>query len=248
MVEDTPQRPRPRHLRRRPSSAAHPLGRPVIGRAGGDPRACHGGRSPAITAVRIGADNDRAPLPRATSAHDELVALLEAREERTSGRSGLAARKPARVNGDAGRALPAEGHRAVPRLPQRAWNLAPRRAPLRCVADWTRSSAARPRRASSRRSARSAGWRTRSTATRRSTPRRGTDRRLRRHARGQPRRVPRRSPSQELADIARAATCATASSRARRRTSRAGILLSLGVDLGADDAAREVTITDTPLS
>ena len=105
--------------------------------------------------------------------HDRVVELVAA--ARSSGAPSSVRRRAeraaaARAGAAAAAALPAQGHRAVPRLPRaRPASRAPTggASPHRCS---TRSSAAPRRRGSSRRSARSAGWRTRSTPSSRSTP------------------------------------------------------------------------------
>ena len=96
--------------------------------------------------------------------HDALVragrgARPTAWPRRGAGADGAARRLARR------RALPSQGHRAVPPLPRRAGHArAATSAASRCAC-WTRSSAAPPPRGCSRRCARSAGSPTRSTRT-----------------------------------------------------------------------------------
>ena len=148
----------------------HPLGRPVIGTAeviSSIPR----------DAIARYHDSMYVPANIVVAAagnieHDRVVELVERALERrkASVASRLERAAAARAGAAAAAALPAEGHRAVPRVPRRARaSRGPTAAgsPRRCS---TRSSAARRRRGSSRRSARSAGWRTPSTRSSRSTP------------------------------------------------------------------------------
>ncbi len=125
--------------------------------------------------------------------HDRLLALLERVERRARRpRDGRPARAPA---ARASRRRPASASSA--RTPSSTTSASARPAsraptggasPPRCS---TRSSAAPRRRGSSRRSARSAGWRTAVYSFASQYTRHGPDRRLRRHARGEPRCVPR---------------------------------------------------------
>ena len=101
--------------------------------------------------------------------HDALVRCSRAGAAR---RAGAPAARPAprRRRERRARALPAQGHRAVPRLPRRPRaRRATTTAASRCACS-TRSSAARRRRGCSRRCARSAGWPTPSTRSPASTP------------------------------------------------------------------------------
>ena len=146
----------------------HPLGRPVIGRAEVISSRQPQGARRRITGrrTRPGTSSSRPP---ATSTHGRLVELLAARVPETAARR---APRPQADRARARRRACASSARTRSSTTSASARPGSRAAtsgasPPRC---WTRSSAARPRRASSRRSARSAGWRTRSTASRRSTP------------------------------------------------------------------------------
>ena len=170
MYEDTPQE-LVHDLFSEAVFGGHPLGRPVIGTRGRDLVRLARARSRATTARCTSAGEHR---PRRRRQPRARPRARPARAGERAARRSRGARRPraaaARQDAAAGPALPAQGHRAVPRLRRRARH---RRAPTdgasppRCS---TRSSAARPRRACSRRSARSAGWRTPSTASPPSTP------------------------------------------------------------------------------
>ena len=244
MVEDTPN-DLVHDIAAEAVFGAHPLGRPVIGTRGGHLDASRAARSPAYhrraySGEKIVARGGRERPPRRARRAARRASRTAPRPARAS-----RARKPARAEPDAGRPLPAQGHGAVPRLPQRAGNLAPRRAPLRRLAhgrDRRRLGvvAALP---GDPREARDGVLGLQLLVAVR---RRGADRRLRRHARGQPRRVPRDRGRRALGHRARA-TCAATSSRARRRTSRGGILLSLESTSARMTRLGKSTITDTPL-
>ena len=130
MVEDTPN-DLVHDIAAEAVFGSHPLGRPVIGSAdvisSVSKRALAGYHRRAYQGEKIvlaAAGNVR---------HDELVALLDER------RNGAASAAPASRGSRSRerppeRSLPAQGHRAVPRLPERARNLAPRRAPVRRLA------------------------------------------------------------------------------------------------------------------
>ena len=164
MVEDTPERPRPRH-RRGGGVRPHPLGRPVIGSA--DVISSVSRRALAGTTVApIGREDRRRGCrqrrcTKSTCADRGPKELLCERgrdcpaEARTCLGAALAS-------------LPAQGHRAVPRLSRGPASHARTTDDSR-ARSWTPSSVARRRPASSRRIERSAGWRTRCTGTRRST-------------------------------------------------------------------------------
>ncbi len=234
MVEDTPN-DLVHDIAAEAVFGAHPLGRPVIGRAdvisSVSRRALAGYHGRAY-------QGDKIVLAAAGNVrHDELVALLERTEERTLGQSEPCRPQACACERDAGRPLPAEGHRAVPRLPQRSGNLPPRRAPLRRVADGRdhrRLGVVAPLPGDPREARDGVLGLQLLVAVRR----RGTDRRLRGNARGQSRRVPR--------DRRRGALGHRVGQRARRRArTREGEPQGpdpalARVDLGADDAAREV--------
>ena len=149
---------------------SHPLGRPVIGRAE---------VISSVTRRTVSAYHRSMYVPgnvvvaaAGNVKHEEFERLLvraqRRRERRRAARAEGAA--GARQAAAAEPALPAQGHRAVPRLHRaRPGSPAPTggASQPRCS---TGSSAARPPRGSSRRSARSAGWPTPSTASPRSTP------------------------------------------------------------------------------
>ena len=161
MYEDTPQE-LVHDLIAEAVFGSHPLGRPVIGTAEVistvsrrvDPGYHRSMYAPANVVVSAAGNVD----------HDRLVELVQ-RAASAARPGATASRAHARrsCGAEARPALPAQGHRAVPRLPRRARRS---RAPTRAASpprSSTRSSAAPRRRACSRRSARSAGWRTPST-------------------------------------------------------------------------------------
>ena len=154
--------------------------------------------------------------------HDALVELVRARRGRARRRRSRAGAPGAAAGDDAAaRALRREGDRAVPRLPRRRRaSRATTTAASRCACSTT-SSAARRRRGCSRRSARSAAWRTPSTRSSRMYAGTGPGRPLPRHAARQ--RRPRRwaSSADELERFRDGPGDRRASSRAPRRTSRA---------------------------
>ena len=137
----------------------HPLGRPIIGRAPvirdtpvDEIAAFHARRYvPALGRHRGGGLG----RPR----RDRGAGRAHARRQRAGG--GRARARPGPGGAAQHRALPAQGHRAGPRLPRRPRPAARRRPPLRRCACSTRSSAGCPPRGSSRPCARSAGWPTR---------------------------------------------------------------------------------------
>ena len=216
MVEDTPN-DLVHDIAAEAVFGSHPLGRPVIGSA--EVISSVSRRALAVVPpARVSVRQDR---PRSRGQRPPRRADGDARERRNGADPGpgLAARKGVRAHGKPGRPLPAQGHRAVPRVPQRARDLARSTTGASRPRSWTRSSAARRRHGSSRRSARSAGWRTRSTATRRSTPTRG-------RSASTSARVRTTSPSASRSRSRSSRTSLPAtfdptSSRARRRTSRA---------------------------
>ena len=147
----------------------HPLGRPIIGRAPvirDTPvdviAAFHARRY----VPRLGRDRrGRLGRPRRRSSSWPSARSAAARRGEPRRRPSPRRREPRRD-----RALPAQGHRAGPRLPRRPRAAARRRAPLRGCACSTRSSAGCPPRGCSRPCARSAGSPTRSTRSPASTP------------------------------------------------------------------------------
>ena len=169
MVEDTPN-DLVHDIAAEAVFGSHPLGRPVIGRAevistvsrralAGYHRRAYQGEKIVLAA----AGNVR---------HAELVALLAQRaERRCAGAGSRRAQARTRERRPSVRFQRKDTEQyhvclSAPGISRSTTGGSPRRS-------WTRSSAARRRPGSSRRSARSAGWRTRSTATRRSTPTRG---------------------------------------------------------------------------
>ena len=163
----------------------HPIGRPVIGRA----EVISSVSRKALTAYhRAAYAADNIVVAAAGNVtHDRVVELLGARLPATE--SNRAPRPQAvRTRAAARLPLPAEGDGAVPRLPGRARDLAPRRAPLRRLAARLdhrrlRVVAALP---GDPREARDGllGLQLRLPVLRL-----GPDRALRRHARGEPRRL-----------------------------------------------------------
>ena len=129
-----------------------------------------------------------------------------------------------------------EGHRAVPHLLRRARaSPAPTSAASRSACS-TRSSAARPRRGCSARSARSAAWPTRSAPTRSSTwTRHGRD--VRRDPRGQRRARPARSSAASWAACATSGVTDEELERAKEHV-KGRMVLSLESSGSADGAPR----------
>ena len=167
MVDDNPQ-DLVHDLAAEAVFGTHPLGRPVIGTADVisqvSPRALrswHGGAYVGSNVVLSAAGNVH---------HDRLVELfakLRPRRRSAVSRPSRAARAASRSRATAScAAAPSSTTSCSPRRGSRATTSGA--TPCR---SWTRSSAARRRPASSRRSARSGGWRTASTRTARSTRR-----------------------------------------------------------------------------
>ena len=165
----------------------HPLGRPVIGTAeviSSIPRDAiaryHGEMYVPSNIVVAAAGN---------IDHEQIVELVQRGLERRNG-NGLsrANLRPPLVQAARSQApLPAEGHRAVPRVPRRAGHLALRPAPLRGVAARRhpgRLGVVAPLPGDPR----EARDGLRGLLVRLAVHRHGPDRRLSRHARGQPRR------------------------------------------------------------
>ena len=157
---------RARPASRRPCSARHALGRPVIGTA----EVISTVSRRAIAAYHRTMYADGEHRRRRSRQHRPRPARRPARAVRppsaATARAGDArARRPLVRAPPPGPALPAQGHRAVPRVPRRAGDLALRPRAASPPRSSMRSSAARRRRGCSRRSARSAGWPTPSTAS-----------------------------------------------------------------------------------
>ena len=109
--------------------------------------------------------------PPGNIEHNKFIRMLQrAQSQQRPPAGGPRVRRPLVKAPPPGFRFAREGHRAVPRLPRRAGNRALRPPPLRRFDPRLRSSAARHRRGSSRRSARSVAWPTPSTRSRRSTP------------------------------------------------------------------------------
>jgi hypothetical protein len=131
MYEDTPQE-LVHDLMREAVFGDHPLGRPVIGTAEVISSSA-GARCDATTDDVPGRQRRR--RRGGNLEHDDLVARLAAGERsRRRRRQGPARPQPARAAAAPERPLPAQAHRAVPRLPRRARDRALRSAPLRRVA------------------------------------------------------------------------------------------------------------------
>ena len=169
MYEDTPQE-LVHDLFSQAVFGSHALGRPVIGTAevistvsrraiAGYHRSMYTGANIVVSAAgNITHDRLRLAARSASSAERRARA---ARRRTCAGRS---CRRPRRACASSARTPSSTtSASARPASPAPTGGASPRRCS-------TRSSAARRRRASSRRSARSAAWRTRSTASRRSTP------------------------------------------------------------------------------
>ena len=237
MYEDTPQE-LVHDLIAEAVFGDHPLGRPVIGTAeviSSIPRDAiaryHDAMYVAGEHRRRGRREHRArPRRRARRAR--------ARAARATSRDGKPERAPAaRASRRRPAALPAQGHRAVPRLPRRARHLALRPPPLRRVA---------PRRDPRRLGVvaalpgdpREARDGVRGLLVRLAVHRHRPDRRLPRHARGQPRR---RARDHGRADRRhRRRQPARARARAREGEPEGPHPALDGVDLDADEPARQV--------
>ena len=192
----------------------HPLGRPVIGRAEvissvGAPRA----RLVPPRCVRRRQHRRRRGRERRARP---AVAACSPSGCRETPPSSMRPRKPLAAPPVARPPLPAQGDRAVPRLPRRARPLAARRAALRRLA-----ARRDPRRlglvAALPGDPREARDGLRRLQLRLAVLRHGPDRALHRHARGEPRRVPR-DRGARAGGRGRRATCGRASSSGPRRT------------------------------
>ena len=166
MVEDTPN-DLIHDLAAEAVFGAHPLGRPVIGNA--EVISSVSKRALAGYHRRAYQDDQIVLAAAGNVRHDRARRAARCAAQRSRARPRASGSAPGERGPAPGRALPAEGHGAVPRVPERSRASRGSTSGGSPPRSWTRSSAVRPRRASSRRSARSAGWRTRSTATRRST-------------------------------------------------------------------------------
>ena len=159
MYEDTPQE-LVHDLISEAVFGTHPLGRPVIGTAEVI-SSRHAARDLRPTTGSMYVPGNVVVAAAGNIEHDELrrarCSGARARGERPPRGKAPQVRPPLVKPPPPEPALPAQGHRAVPRLRRRARDRALRPAPLRRLAARRRSSAARPRRGSSRRSARSAG-------------------------------------------------------------------------------------------
>ena len=191
----------------------HPIGRPVIGRA----EVISSVSRKALTAYhRAAYAADNIVVAAAGNVtHDRVVELLSARlpatpTNRTPRPKAVRTRAAARLP------LPAEGDRAVPRVPRRARDLAPRRAPLRRLAARLDPRRLRvvPALPGDPREARHGLLRLQ---LRLPVLGFGPDRPLRRHARGEPRRVLRDRRARARGRRGRA-TSGRGSSSAPRRT------------------------------
>ena len=189
MYEDTPQ-DLVHDLVAEAVFGAHPLGRPVIGTRRRDLDG-HAARSPAFHRAMY-APGNIVVAAAGNLEHERLVELVAsgAARRRAEHAAAQAARAPAARRAPARPPLPAQGHRAVPRLPRRARHRALRPAALRRLA-----ARRDPRRLGvvaavpgDPREARDGVLRLQ---LRLAVHRHRPGRRLRRHARGEPRRVPR---------------------------------------------------------
>ncbi len=188
---------------------------------GGDLDASAAARSPRITARCTRAGTSSSPPPGTSRTTGSCRCSSAPNASSDAGAAERAARAPAAHAGAAaGCALPAQGHGAVPPLPRRARHLALRPAPLRRVA---------PRRDPRRLGVvaalpgdpREARDGVRGLHVRVAVHGHRPDRDLRRHARGEPRIVRRDLLGADRRDRGGQAP-RRASSRARRRASRAG--------------------------
>ena len=133
MVEDAPQ-DLVHDLLSEAIFSGHPLGRPVIGRA--EVISSISRRSISAYHRRAYVAGNVVLAAAGNLEHDQVLALLEraARQRVEPPAPEDAGALAARPRAGAEHALPAEGHRAVPRLRRRARHLAVRPAPLRGVA------------------------------------------------------------------------------------------------------------------
>ena len=225
MYEDTPQE-LVHDLISEAVFGNHPLGRPVIGTAevisSVTPRV-----DPELPPRDVRAGEHRRRGRRATSTTTGSSSSSSAPSTAAPSVARREAARPpaARARAEAGPALPAQGHRAVPRLPRRAGRLALRPPPLRRL-DPRRD----PRRlrvvAPLPGDPREARHGVRGLQLRLGVRGHRPDRDLRRHARGQPRRARSRSrPSRS--PTSRAAACARASSQRAKENLKGRVLLSM---------------------
>ena len=194
----------------------HPLGRPVIGSADVIETVSRRALQAYHRGAYVGANIVVAAAGNVD--HRRFVDLL--RLSRRAGREAASAGAEAGATGHlATLPLPAQGHRAVPRLPRGARDRPERRAPLR--GDAARRHRRRlgvvPAVPGDPGEARDGVL---GLHVRVAVRRRGPGRPLRRHARGEPRASASRSSPPSSATSA-PAICGRASSSARRRTSRA---------------------------
>ena len=223
----------------------HPLGRPVIGTA------------EVISSIprdAIARYHDTMYVPgnivvaaAGNVEHDQVVELVSRALERRVGGRWRHDEPPAaaRPGAAAAAALPAEGHRAVPRLPRRAGHLAFRPPPVRRVA-----ARCDPRRlrvvAALPGDPREARDGVRRLLVRLPVHRHRSDRHLPRHARGQPRRGARDHGRADRRHR-RAATSRTASSSRAKENIKGRILLSMESTSTRMNRLGKSLITDSEL-
>ena len=216
MYEDTPQE-LVHDLIAEAVFGSHPLGRPVIGTAevisSVSRRSIQGYHRAMYVPANI------VVAAAGNLEHERLVELVQRRSSGASSRrrGSCASGRRSCAGAEAGPALPAQGHRAVPRLPRRA--RASRRSDRRrfaaAILDAILGGSASSRLFQEIREKRGMAYAVYSFVSR--VRRHRPDRRLRRHARGQPRR---RARDRGRADRRhrRRRPARAASSRARRRT------------------------------
>ena len=211
----------------------HPIGRPVIGRA----EVISSVSKKALTAYhRAAYAADNIVVAAAGNVtHDRVVELLSARLPAT--RAARPRPEAVRARAAARLPLPAQGDRAVPRLPRRARDLAPRRAPLRRLAARLDPRRLRlvPALPGDPREARHGVLRLQ---LRLAVLRLRADRPLRRHARGEPRRVLRDRGARARGRRRRERQARGARARAGEPEGPDAALAR--VDLEPDEPAREV--------
>ena len=244
MYEDTPQE-LVHDLFSEAVFGAHALGRPVIGTA--DVISTVSRRAIAAYHRSMYTGGNIVVAAAGNIAHDRSSRCSQ-RFERAARRRprGGAARAPAaRADAAAGPALPAQGHRAVPRLPRRARHLALRPAPLRRLAarlDPRRLGVVAPLPGDPR----EARHGVRGLQLRVAVHRHRADRLLRRHARGEPRRVRRDLRRADRRDRGRASSARASSTRAKESL-KGRIMLSMESTSNRMSRLGKSLIADTEL-
>ena len=244
MVEDAPQ-DLVHDLLSEAVFSDHPLGRPVIGRA--EVISSISRRSISSYHRRAYVAGNVVLAAAGNLEHDQLLGLLErAARQRVEPPAQTHARPvAARPRAGPGHALPAKGHRAVPRLHRRARHLALRPPPVRRLA---------PRRDPRRLGVVAAlpgdpreawAWPTRSTASARSTRTRASSASTSARARRTSPRASRSSPSRS--PTSPPATCATRELQRAKENLKGRIALSMESTSNRMSRLGRSLITDTEL-